>query len=75
MLDKLTKDLIARCIYELKKDENVEILENEIVSPVLTRFTNKIYPYVALFFFMYSLVLIIVILILVLILMKKAPTN
>jgi len=73
MIDKIVKDFIKKIIIEFKKKENKEIIESELVTPILDRFTESIYPYVSLLFIMYSLnlVLIIVILILIILYNKK----
>jgi hypothetical protein len=73
MIDKLIKDFIDKSIIELKKKENKERIETEILNPIITSFSEKIYPYVSLLFLMYclNLVLIIIILILIIIYNKK----
>ena len=71
MIGKLTTQLIDRLVEELNKMENRIKLEKEILNPILSTFTNKLYPYVSLLFIMYSINLFFLILILILILMKK----
>ena len=73
MIDKLIKDFVKKAVIEIKKKENKELIEKEIIDPVLKSFTERIYPYVSLLFIMYSLnlVLIIVILVLLIIYNKK----
>ena len=73
MIDKLIKDFIDKSIIELKKKENKERIETEILNPIFISFSEKIYPYVSLLFIMYSLnlILIIIILILIIIYNKK----
>jgi hypothetical protein len=71
MIGKLTAQLINRLVEELNKIENRIKLEKEILNPILSTFTNKLYPYVSLLFIMYSINLFFLILILILILMKK----
>jgi hypothetical protein len=73
MIDKIIKDFIDKSIVELKKKENKERIEEEILNPIFSSFAEKIYPYVSLLFLMYclNLVLIIVILILIIIYNKK----
>ncbi len=65
MIDKLTKDLINKLKIELSKSDNKDIIEKEIINPVLCNFSDKIYPYVSLLFFMYSLNLLLIIIILI----------
>ena len=69
MLDKLTKDFISKLVIEINKEENKTKLEQEVINPIFTNFTNRIYPYVSLLFIMYSLNLILVIIVLVLIIL------
>jgi len=73
MIDKLIKDFIDKSIIELNKKDNKEKIESEILNPIFSRFTERIYPYVSLLFLMYclNLVLIIVILILIILYNKK----
>ena len=71
MIGKLTTQLINRLVEELNKIDNRIKLEKEILNPILSTFTNKLYPYVSLLFIMYSINLFFLILILILILMKK----
>jgi len=73
MIDKLVKDFIDKSIIEFKKKENRDKIESDILNPIFSSFTERIYPYVSLLFLMYSLnlVLIIVILCLIIIYNKK----
>jgi hypothetical protein len=71
MMDKLIKDFVKKTAVEIKKQENKDLIENEIVEPVLKKFTDRIYPYVSLLFIMYSINLVLIIIILVLIIIKK----
>jgi len=54
MIDKFIKDLIQKTIIEFKKKENKDLLENEILNPIFSSFSDRIYPYVSLLFIMYS---------------------
>ena len=71
MIDKLTKDFLNKIVVELKKEDHLDKLENEIIAPVLANFSERIYPYVSLLFLMYSLNLILIIIILILIVFNK----
>ena len=66
MIDKLIKDFVKKAVVEIKKKENKQLIEKEIIDPVLNSFTERIYPYVSLLFIMYSLNLVLIIIILVL---------
>ena len=75
MLEKITKDFINKIIVEIKKDENKNKLENEILKPIFQSFLDKIYPYVSLLFIMYSLNLVLIIIILILIIFYNKNTK
>jgi hypothetical protein len=55
MIDKLIKDFIDKSIIELKKKENKDRIELEILNPIFSTFTERIYPYVSLLFLMYCI--------------------
>ena len=67
MIDKLVKDMIKKCIDEIKKEENKYLIEKDLINPILKNFSDRIYPYVSLLFIMYSLNLLLIIIILILI--------
>jgi len=70
MLEKITKDFIKKIICEIKKQDNQETLEKDLINPILANFSERIYPYVSLLFIMYSFNLFLIIIILI-ILYKK----
>ena len=70
MISKLTTQLIDKIITEINKIDNRTKLEREILNPVLSSFSEKLYPYVSLLFIMYSINLFFLIIILVLIIKK-----
>jgi hypothetical protein len=69
MIEKITKDFINKLILEINKQDNKEKLEKDIINPIFSNFTDRIYPYVSLLFIMYSINLILIIIILVLIIL------
>jgi hypothetical protein len=71
MLQKLTSDILYKCIQELKKEENKVKLNENIVEPVISNLTERLYPYLIILFIMYILVIILVISILIIILFNK----
>lgn len=71
MIEKLTKDFITKVIVEIKKPDNKEKIHSEILEPLFSNFTDRVYPYVSLLFAMYSINLILIIVILVLIILMK----
>ena len=74
MIDKITKDFIEKMVVEVKKDDN-EKNKEELLNPILSEFSDRIYPYINVLFFMYSINLILIIVILVLILLKRKEMN
>ena len=63
-LSNIVSDLIDKIILELKKDKNMEKIETNFINPLIGYTFKKIYPYVALAFFVFLLILILAILIL-----------
>ena len=75
MIDKITKDFIEKMVVEVKKDDNRKKIKEELLNPILSEFSDRIYPYINVLFFMYSINLILIIVILVLILLKRKEMN
>jgi hypothetical protein len=71
MIDKIVHDFINKCIIEIKKENNKELVETHIINPWIKHFTNKIYPYVSLVFIMYCINIILIIIIILLIMKNK----
>lgn len=71
MIDKLTKDFIEKMVFEVKKEDNKKKIKDEILDPILNEFSEKIYPYINILFFMYSINLLLIIVILILIILRK----
>lgn len=69
MIEKIIKDLVKNIILEIKKEESQLLIEIEILNPILTKYTNKIYPYFSLLLFLYCINLLLIIVILILIIM------
>lgn len=70
MIKNFTKNILSKIIYEINVKENKEQINNEIIKPILTTFSEQIYPYVSLLFILYCINLIIIITILILIITK-----
>ena len=71
MIDKLTKDFIEKIVLEIKKEDNKTKIKKDILNPIFSEFSDKIYPYISILFLMYSLNLILIIVILFLIIIRK----
>ena len=67
MAEKITKDLLNRIITEIKKEENQKKIENDIINPILIKFSNKIYPYLRIVFSIFILNFLLVLIIFILI--------
>lgn len=74
MAEKITKELLNRVIIEMKKEENQEKINTEIINPILIKFSNKIYPYLKIVFsfFILNFLLILIIFILIIYNSKKS---
>ena len=68
MAEKITGYLLNYIISEIKKEENQQKIEIEILNPILIKFTNKIYPYIKIIFSIFILNFILVLIIFVIIL-------
>ncbi|ADO67400.1 hypothetical protein crov366 [Cafeteria roenbergensis virus] len=71
MFDKLTTDFLNRCAIELKKQHNQELIEKEILEPILNKFSKKLSSYFTIFFIMYICLLVLIVLILITIYYNK----
>jgi len=74
MIEKITVNVLERIIDEVKKDENQNKIEIEIINPLLIKFSNKIYPYIKIGFIIYiiNFIMGVIILSLLLIINKKS---
>lgn len=70
MIKKLTNNFINKFVKEFNKEENKTKINNEILIPIFSSFSEKIYPYVTLLFVLYTFNLLIIITILLLIIFK-----
>jgi hypothetical protein len=75
MIDKIITDFVKKTSIEIKKKKNKDLIEKEIVEPVLKNFSERIYPYVSLLFIMYSINLVLIIIILILIISYNKKSN
>ena len=71
MIEQLTKDFINKIVIEIKKDDNKKKIKDEILEPIFTEFSDKIYPYISILFLMYSINLVLIIVILFLMLLRR----
>ena len=71
MFNKLTSDLINKIVLELKKKENEEIIQNNLLQPLSKEINERIHPYMLIIFFMYILMLLLIILMLFILIKKQ----
>ena len=71
MFNKLTTDLINKIIIELKKKENEEIIQQNLLNPLSNEINARIHPYMLIIFFMYILMLLLIILMLFILIKKQ----
>lgn len=71
MVNNFVKKLLNNFVEEFNNGDNKKILYDEVITPILEKFTDKIFPYVTLLFIMYSLNLILIVIILFIILNSR----
>jgi len=71
MIDQITTQFLQKMAKEMKKDENQQIINDEIIKPIMKNISKKIYYWINILFFMYSIILILIVSILILILLNK----
>jgi len=71
MIYKITEDLLNKCIIELKKQENREKININLIDPLISSIGDKLHPYMITIFGMYILILILIISIMVILIMNK----
>jgi hypothetical protein len=64
MLSNITKDLLVKLQLAMKKPENIQYLENELLNPIIKHCINQLFPYYILIVSIFVLVLILVIILL-----------
>ena len=70
-MNKFIKKTINKLLEEFNDEENKNKIYEEVITPILDKFTERIYPYVTLLFVMYTLNLVLIIAILFIILMTR----
>lgn len=74
-MSNFVKKTLQKVLEEFNNEDNKKRIYEDIVTPILDKFTEKIYPYVTLLFVMYSLNLILIIAILLIIIMTRNVKN
>lgn len=74
LIKNLTSQLLERSINELKREENMTKIQNEILNPLIYYTYRKIYPYFLITIVIFLLTFILALLIFI-ILVKKILNN
>ena len=61
MIEKLTRDLITKIVYEIRKEDNKKKIKEDIIYPILCEFSERMYPYITILFIMYMINLVLII--------------
>lgn len=75
MLNKITKQFWQKCINEMKKEENLNHVEKEIIIPIMKRYNKKMIKWLVIFCIMYSIIILLLFIILIIIIKKKSLVN
>lgn len=68
MIEKFTTEIIDKIVIEIKKKNNLEKINDNIVEPMIYYLMKKIYPYII--FLVVLIVIIILLLIFLLVIIK-----
>jgi hypothetical protein len=74
MIEKILNQIFDKCISEIKKEDNILYVENEILIPIINRYNSKMQNTLIKIYTMYSvivLLLIIIIIILIILITKR----
>lgn len=67
----LTSDFLNKIIKEVRKKENMDKIQGNIIDPLIEYTYNKIYPYILVLFSILVLIFLIIVVILLLILRPR----
>jgi hypothetical protein len=70
MIKEITLKLLDKVLEEIKKEDNITKIQNELLNPLITYTYKKIYPYLLLTIIIFLLTFILALMILI-ILIKK----
>lgn len=71
MINKITNDLLNKCISEFNKDENRKKINIDIIEPIINDISNRLYPYMIIIFIMYILIIVLIITILFILIIRR----
>lgn len=70
-MNKIASQILDKCIYEIKKEENISFIENELFASIFKRYNYKLRKLMVHIYTMYSLIVILLIIIILLLLFNK----
>lgn len=68
MINKFSSDLIKTLLTELKKNNNIEKLQLQLIEPILQYSFSKLYPYIlitSIIFFLFFLIGLVILFLLI----------
>lgn len=71
MIEDFTKDLLERLSNEIRKEENKEKLNAEVISPLMESVLNMLYPWLTLLSILYCILLFLIVVILYQLIVSK----
>lgn len=69
MIENILNKIFDKCIIELKKEDNITYIENEIFIPIINRYYSKMQNTLIKIYTMYSVIIILLIIIIILLIM------
>lgn len=75
MIEKFINQIFNNCITELKKEDNLLYIENEIVIPIIKRYNSKMQKSLIKIYTMYSIIVLLLIIIIILIIILISKKN
>ena len=76
MIMNLTSKLIEKLKIEINKDDNIKLFQVNVVDPVITYMSNKLFPYFIIIFLLFLIItLLSIINFVILFRSKSSPSN
>jgi hypothetical protein len=66
MIEKILNQIFDKCITELKKEDTISYVEQEIFIPIINRYNSKMQNTLIKIYTMYSVIVILLIIIIIL---------
>jgi hypothetical protein len=74
MIENILNQIFDKCVTEIKKEDNILYVEQEILIPIISRYNSKMQNTLIKIYTMYSIIvllLIIILIILIILITKK----